>query len=90
MLSIFDDKNYHLGIDVNSMPRKQNKLGLLSSSPVLPGPSQEDENENLRDSSTPPELKQLFVVGFVVQNSTSIYTLMFSPSGLKSCLKLLA
>lgn len=57
---------------------------------MLPGTRQEDKNENLRDSRTSPELKQLFVVGFVVQNSTSIHTLMFSPSGLESCLKLLA
>ena len=65
-------------------------LQAVNSSPVLPGPKQEKEKENLRDSSKCPEMKHLFVVGFVVQNSTSTHTSMFLASGLKSCLKPLA
>lgn len=39
---------------------------------VLPGAKQTEEKENLRDSSKCPEMKHLFVVGFVVPNSTSV------------------
>lgn len=56
---------------------------------VLPGPKQEKGKENLRDSSKCSEMKHSFVIR-VVQNSTSIHILMFSTSGLKSCLKHLA
>lgn len=66
------------------------KLQAVNSSPVLPGPKQEKEKENLRHSSKCPEMKHTFIVGFVVQNSTLIHTLMFSASGLQSCLKPLA
>lgn len=38
----------------------------MNSNPVLPGPKQEKEKENLRDSSKCPEMKHFFVVGFVV------------------------
>jgi len=62
-------------------------LQAVNSSPVFPGPKQEKEKEKLRDSSKCPEMKHLFVVGFVVQNSTSTHTQIFSASGLKSCLK---